>query len=147
MRPSPPYPFSGIIADQMEHLQSHKETYASTRRAAAETMRRFPDEFLPFLESAREADGLMGSQEYARYCDTVESTGEWGGHPEIKALSKYFATPIYIVQAGTKDAVKVEDPSLPQGRGPLLISYHRKMYGLGEVSCRSFVLDICARWS
>lgn len=84
-------------------------------------MRANPDEFLPFLESEKEADGLMGQEEYARYCDTVENTGEWGGQPEIKALSKYYGAPVHVLQAGT-DIVKVEDATLPPGRGPILIS-------------------------
>lgn len=50
-------------------------------------MRANPDEFLPFLESEKEADGLMGEAEYGRYCDTVEMTGEWGGQPEVSLRS------------------------------------------------------------
>lgn len=48
------------------------------------------------------------------------------------ALAKAFNSPIHVLQAGT-DLVKVGE-EITSGRGPMLISYHRKMYGLGEVS-------------
>lgn len=70
---------------------------------------------------------------------------------QIMALSKHHDTPIHILQAGSP-LVKVGE-EIKSGRGPLLISYvfapsnseitslrspllryHRKMYGLGEVS-------------
>lgn len=83
--------------------QDRKETYASTRSHAAEYMRAHPDDFLPFLESEDNADGIMSpgppfsfytrsyphtdlgtAAEYARYCTTVQKTAEWGGEPEVR---------------------------------------------------------------
>ncbi|KAI5480627.1 hypothetical protein MNV49_000323 [Pseudohyphozyma bogoriensis] len=124
------------IADQANALgltlTQRKETYSSTRYYAAHYMRGHPDDFLPFLPSEDESgDGIMTPAEYEKYCATVESTAEWGGMPEINALSKYFKSPIWVLQAGT-DLVKVGDEWEGTGRGPMLISYHRKMYGLGE---------------
>lgn len=39
--------------------QERKETYPSTRAHAALYMRTHPDDFLPFLESENDADGIM----------------------------------------------------------------------------------------
>jgi OTU domain-containing protein 6 len=64
-----------------------------------------------------------------KYCDAVESTGVWGGQPEILALSRVFNTPIHVVQAGSP-VVKVGAEESKSD--PLMISYHRRMYGLGE---------------
>ncbi|KAL8281107.1 hypothetical protein RQP46_006465 [Phenoliferia psychrophenolica] len=122
------------IADQVNILQltlnDRKETYSSVRSYAAQYMRAHPDDFLPFLETPE--DRLMTPAEYENYCHTVEKTGEWGGQPEIIALSKYFRAPIHVLLAGT-DVVKTGE-DLPPGRGPILLSYHRKMYGLGEIA-------------
>ncbi|KAM0791376.1 hypothetical protein ACM66B_005841 [Microbotryomycetes sp. NB124-2] len=120
------------IADQvnMLGLAEKKEDYSSVRTHAAEIMRQHPDDFLPFLPSEVNDDEMMSSAEYAKYCNTVQNTAEWGGEPEINALSKYYKAPIHVLQAGT-DLVKVGE-EYPANRGPILISYHRKMYGLGE---------------
>ncbi|KAK4054463.1 OTU protein [Microbotryomycetes sp. JL201] len=120
------------VADQvnMLGLAPRKEDYSTVRTHAAEIMRRHPDDFLPFLPSDVNDDEMMSPAEYRKYCDTVQNTAEWGGEPEINALSKYYQTPIHVLQAGT-DLVKVGE-DFPTERGPILISYHRKMYGLGE---------------
>ncbi|GAA6034086.1 hypothetical protein JCM8097_000687 [Rhodosporidiobolus ruineniae] len=119
------------IADQANllHLSPNKEDYRSTRHHAASYMRAHPDDFLPFLPSEVDPENMMGQDEFARYCDTVERTAEWGGEPEIRALSLHYQAPIVVVQAGTEAVEHGGD--LPKERS-MLISYHRKMYGLGE---------------
>ncbi|GAA5870865.1 hypothetical protein JCM1840_002712 [Sporobolomyces johnsonii] len=120
------------IADQANFLKlsEQKETYQSTRTAAAAYLRAHPDDFLPFLVSDADPDQPMSAAEYARYCDMVANTAEWGGEPELRALSLHFQSPIYVVQAGTNGPV-AHGEDLPKERA-MLISYHRKMYGLGE---------------
>ncbi|GAA5820254.1 hypothetical protein JCM11251_005545 [Rhodosporidiobolus azoricus] len=119
------------IADQANFLKlsPNKETYQSTRSHAANYMRAHPDDFLPFLPSEVDPENMMSKDEYARYCDTVEKTAEWGGEPEIRALSLHYQAPIMVIQAGTEAVEHSGD--LPKERS-MLISYHRKMYGLGE---------------
>ncbi|SCV71975.1 BQ2448_4669 [Microbotryum intermedium] len=112
--------------------QTTKETYSTTRKHAATYMRAHPDDFLPFLESSDQAEALMTPDEYENYCATVENTAEWGGEPEIRALAKHYNVQVHVLQAGT-DLLKVGEDDLPLGpSGPIRISYHRKMYGLGE---------------
>ncbi|GAA5875302.1 hypothetical protein JCM3774_005773 [Rhodotorula dairenensis] len=119
------------IADQANFLKlsPEKETYQTTRKHAADYMRSHPDDFLPFLPSEVDPDNMMGPDEFRRYCDTVENTAEWGGEPEIRALSLHYQAPIIVIQAGT-DMVE-HGSDFPRERA-MLISYHRKMYGLGE---------------
>ncbi|KAJ1576314.1 hypothetical protein NDA12_000947 [Ustilago hordei] len=70
-------------------------------------------------------------QHFLAYCDAVQNTAVWGGQPEILALSRAFRTPIHIVQAGLP-VLKVGQEEFENDTKPLFISYHRKMYGLGE---------------
>ncbi|GAA5893933.1 deubiquitinase OTU2 [Sporobolomyces salmoneus] len=120
------------IADQANFLKlaPTKEDYQSTRTHAANYLRSHADDFLPFLVSDADPDMPMSTAEYSRYCDTVEKTAEWGGEPEIRALSLHYQSPIYVVQAGTTEPV-AHGEDLPTDRA-MLISYHRKQYGLGE---------------
>lgn len=135
------------IADQMNMRYPAPElyTYANLRKAAANYMRQHADEFMPFIsdydEQAAGVPGESGSgsaadprSKYLAYCDAMETTAAWGGQPEILALSKVLYTPIHIVQAGMP-VVKIGDDEFRE-RAPLLISYHIKMYGLGEVCTR-----------
>ncbi|KAI0273367.1 hypothetical protein BC834DRAFT_947610 [Gloeopeniophorella convolvens] len=135
------------VADQLALLNlvpPQEAHYSRTRHAAAEYMLAHPDSFIPFLPSAEGEDGagagdsgLIGPREYTRYCETIRDTGVWGGEPEILALSRAFQVPIHVVQGGTPPVV-VHDPNgAPQidnlkEQRAVRISYHRRMYGLGE---------------
>lgn len=59
-------------------------------------------------------------------------------------MSRAFQTQIWVVQAGSP-IVKVGEGEYPssESSSPLMISYHRKMYGLGEVSLSSSVKRRC----
>ena len=120
-------------------------TYAFVREAAAKYMFNHPDDFIPFLPSAIGEDGdgagdagLMTPKQFEQYCATIRDTGVWGGEPEILALSRAFNVPIHVIQHGVPPIV-VHDPN--EGSGTKItddkrivrISYHRRMYGLGEV--------------
>jgi len=135
------------VADQLATLNvvpSQEAHYILTRRAAAEYMLAHPQDFVPFLPSLEGEDGsgagdsgTIGPREYARYCANIRDTAVWGGEPEILALSRAYAIPIHVVQSGQPPVV-VHDPSgapttdsLKDQRA-VRISYHRRMYGLGE---------------
>jgi OTU domain-containing protein 6 len=105
-----------------------------------------PDDFIPFLPSTAgedgagaQDDGLMTPEQFSKYCNAICSTGQWGGEPEIQALSRAFAVPIHVVQGGEPKVV-VHGPGNQEVKSykPVIISYHRRMYGLGEVSAKSF---------
>lgn len=144
------------IADQLGAInlipkeEAHNPRY--TRAAAAKYMRSNPDEFRFFLPSvngedmagATEHEGVMTEKEFEKYCSNVETTGEWGGEPEIQALSRAFKVPIHVIQRGPPTIVShggmddafggglTPEQSRDQGDRVVRISYHRRMYGLGE---------------
>jgi OTU domain-containing protein 6 len=80
----------------------------------------------------------MTREQFDSYCTAVRDTAVWGGEPEIVALSRTFNIPIHIVQGG-KPPIVVHHPSGEHGedfasQSAMWISYHRKLYGLGEVT-------------
>ncbi|KAJ7632573.1 hypothetical protein FB45DRAFT_1026726 [Roridomyces roridus] len=126
------------VADQLQLLSilpASEASYTNIRAAASTFIHTHPDDFLPFLTSADEAgSGLMSPEEFDGYCVTIRDTAAWGGEPEIQALSRAFNVPIHVVQGGQPPVV-VHDPSHPppeDTKRVVRISYHRRMYGLGE---------------
>lgn len=136
------------VADQLSLLSiipSSQANYATTRLAAANYIYSHPDDFLPFLPSVDGEDGagsldagLMSPADFERYCKTIGETSTWGGEPEILALSRAFGVPIHVVQGGNPPIV-VHNPNetfretADAKSKAVRISYHRRMYGLGEV--------------
>ncbi|XP_006458166.1 hypothetical protein AGABI2DRAFT_148660 [Agaricus bisporus var. bisporus H97] len=122
-------------------LTSSQATYVAMRAAAAQFIESHPDDFLPFLPAIEGEDtstdpGLMSPSQFRQYCHDVRDSAVWGGEPEIQALSRAFNVPIYVVQAGTPPIV-VHDPSRGSEtdefkQDGVWLSYHRRMYGLGE---------------
>lgn len=135
------------IADQLAILgvvPPAQANYANIRQAASQYMFSHPNDFIPFLpgigeDAGGDMDGGMLSPEgFEKYCASIRDTAVWGGEPEILALSRAFDVPIHVIQGGHPPIV-VHNPrngSVDEGRTPVRISYHRKMYGLGEVSHR-----------
>jgi len=121
-------------------------SYETTRNVAANYIAEHPDDFLPFLvafhnedDPTSHNDGPMTTEDLLKYCSTIRSTGAWGGEPEILALARAYNVPIHVVQWGTPPVV-VHSPQNEDiqasntSKRAVRISYHRRMYGLGEVS-------------
>jgi OTU domain-containing protein 6 len=134
------------IADQLMLLSLIPLTehpYMVTRNAAADFILSHPDDFIPFLPCPEGEDGrgataetgVMSQRELERYCQTIRNTGAWGGEPEIMALARFYGVTINVVQSGNP-AIVTHSPNLngQQAGRRVMISYHRRMYGLGEVS-------------
>ncbi|KIR63852.1 hypothetical protein I312_105202 [Cryptococcus bacillisporus CA1280] len=121
------------------------------RRKAADYMLSHPDDFMPFLPSTAGedtpdaiSDGMITPSGFAQYCKAVAETGEWGGEPEIQALSRAYGIPIHVIQRGPPTVVShggkddsfggglTAEESAKQGERVVRISYHKRMYGLGE---------------
>lgn len=74
------------------------------------------------------------------------SRGENAADMQIQALSRAFNIPIHVIQCGppvvvshggqddTFGGATTPEESAALGDGVVRISYHRRMYGLGEVS-------------
>ncbi|KAI9446210.1 hypothetical protein H4582DRAFT_2107957 [Lactarius indigo] len=126
------------VADQLAILNllpPQEAHYVSTRSAGRSIHASAPGGLCAGGED--DSSGVIGPREYARYCETIRNTGAWGGEPEILALSRAYAVTIHVVQGGQPPVV-VHDPSgtprtdnLKEQRA-VRISYHRRMYGLGE---------------
>jgi len=137
------------VADQLVILgilPRAQANYAVTRTAAANYIYTHPDDFLPFLPSINGEDGvgatdagLITPKQFEIYCASIRDTGVWGGEPEILALSRAYNIPIHVIQSGNPPVV-VHNPTggpgqedgLDKTKKVVRISYHRRMYGLGE---------------
>lgn len=130
------------VADQLALLHvlpPNQANYVTVRAAASNFIYTHPDDFLPFLPSAFGEDGvgatsagLMTPQQFEQYCMTIKDTGAWGGEPEILALSRVYNIPIHVVQGGIPRIVE-HNPGPPRPFSKVIrISFHRRMYGLGE---------------
>ncbi|KAG5646637.1 hypothetical protein DXG03_002627 [Asterophora parasitica] len=127
------------VADQLSLLgviPTAQANYATVRLAASQYMFTHPDDFVPFLGPSPDS-GVMTPEGFERYCANVRDTAEWGGEPEIQALSRIYNVPIHVVQGG-RPRVVVHNPGGPNVENDdkriVRISYHRRMYGLGEAS-------------
>lgn len=114
------------IADQLQQKQREFDV-KSLRCQVADYLRKNRDEILPFLIKEGTED-TYNEEEYMAYCLRVESTSEWGGHTEIRALSDVLSSPIEVIQADGANVVIGENLSGSQ----LIVTYHRHAYGLGE---------------
>ena len=111
-----------------------------------------PDDFIPFLPAAEGEDvggtdiGLMSREKFEQYCASVRDTAVWGGEPEIMALSRAYNIPIHVIQGGQPPIVMFQPSDVPSENRDdnrvLRISYHRRMYGLGEVCFRNLFANI-----
>ncbi|KAH8106703.1 hypothetical protein BXZ70DRAFT_1003623 [Cristinia sonorae] len=132
------------IADQLQllGLVPHGSVdYITVRRVAADYIYDHPDDFIPFLPSSAGEDGagatssgFMSQKEFEVYCKSIRDTGVWGGEPEILALSRAYRIPIHVIQ-GSQPPIVEHNPTdiAPPKDSPVVrISYHRRMYGLGE---------------
>ncbi|KAF9532937.1 cysteine proteinase [Crepidotus variabilis] len=132
------------VADQLAFLgviPPAQASFANLRSVAANYIHAHPDDFLPFLPSTGGEDtvganeaGLMNSAQFESYCKSVRDTAVWGGEPEIVALCRAFKIPIHVVQ-GERPPIVQHHPtggSAMPNEPVVWISYHRRLYGLGE---------------
>ncbi|KAG0282487.1 OTU domain-containing protein 6B [Linnemannia gamsii] len=116
------------IADQLSQRYQTETTVKTLRHETAEYMKAHSDDFLPFLTN-KQGD-MMSPEDFSEYCKDLESTAVWGGQPELLALSRVHKVPIWVVQMGSP-TVKLSE-GVDSAKTPLMVSYHRHMYGLGE---------------
>uniref|UniRef100_A0A0N5A9B6 OTU domain-containing protein n=1 Tax=Syphacia muris TaxID=451379 RepID=A0A0N5A9B6_9BILA len=120
------------IAHQMLSVSGNFEiTGVDVRRKAATYIRAHEEEFLPFL--TWEDGSPIDEMEFEKYCFQVESTsekgGQWGGEPELRALSNVLERKIEVLQPEGRATIFGEQYS---EKKPLVITYHRHAYSLGE---------------
>jgi len=117
------------VADQLKRRKEKRETIEDLRDRAASHIRSHKDEFLPFLSDPNTSNPVS-EEAFEEYCNKVAKTTSWGGQLEIRALANEFKIPIEVVQA--------DGPVINVGgeefgnESPLILSYHRHFYRLGE---------------
>ena len=100
------------------------EDHLSCRREIAAYIRSHPNDFVPFLAES-------GATDLAAYCETIESSNEWGGQLEITALAHSRKACITVFSADAPPLLTGEEYKALGG--PCIeLAYHRHYYGLGE---------------
>ena len=84
---------------------------------------------MPFLSDPSTGEPLS-EDAFEDYCQKVAKSTTWGGQLEIRALANEYKTPIEIIQA---DGPVINVGGHEYGsESPLILSYHRHFYRLGE---------------
>lgn len=96
------------------------------REITANFMRENKEDFMPFMDN--DSEEAMTDKQFEEYCKNIATTKFWGGQIELKALSNALKCPIKIIQASGPPTIQGEDFPGP----PLIVTYHRHLYRLGE---------------
>lgn len=101
---------------------------ADLRAITADYIEKNRDDLIVYMTNPRTGD-CLNDAEFAAYCAAIRGTPTWGGQLEIKALSNALRVPIEVLQAVGPPTVQNEGDF---GGRPLVLTYHRHMYSLGE---------------
>ena len=112
------------VADQLQKVLGIESNVGAMRLQAAEIMKANVGDYIPFMEEE------MNRDQFLAYCHKMETTHEWGGQVEIQALCQALNVPIRVIQADGPDVVS--DPANKSNEKPLVITFHRHEFGLGE---------------
>ncbi|XP_023942082.1 deubiquitinase OTUD6B [Bicyclus anynana] len=116
------------VAHQLETKYNIIKSINDLRNDVATYIQDNIDEFKQFMCHPDTGMSLSES-EFQEYCNKIRNTKEWGGQVEIRALSNCLKCPITVIQAA--GPVAIEQGTEFSG-SPLIITYHRHMYSLGE---------------
>lgn len=116
------------VAHQLLVTRSKTVSVEEMRKEVAEYMKQNRDDFLPFMSNPDTFE-MLTENEFNDYCNKIVNTKVWGGQLEIRALSNYLKCPINVIQAIGPECI--EQGAEFEG-SPLIITYHRHMYKLGE---------------
>lgn len=106
-------------------------SYQELRTRTSEYMLDHPDRFLPFLTT--DQGDIMDEQQYETYCRNIARTKEWGGHLELSAIANIVKKPIHIFQADQSKPIVIEtELENEESNSPILLSFHKYLYHLGE---------------
>jgi len=117
--------FAGLV-HQLVQLNLNS-TVTDLRRNTADELMKNKADYSPFLSNPSTGD-MLSDPEYQAYCSKMASTPAWGGQVELQAMATVLERPIEVVQAEGPPVVVGEQFS----RKPLILTYHRHAYGLGE---------------
>lgn len=118
------------VSHQLTATLRPKMTVDELRKVTADHIRNNKNDFAPFLCNLDSGD-MLSEEQFQKYCDDVMNTNAWGGQVELQALSAVLECPIHIVQS-TLPSVIVQGEEFASKGEPLILTYHRHMFGLGE---------------
>lgn len=84
---------------------------------------------LIFYMSNPATGDCLTDAEFTNYCESIKKTATWGGQIEIKAMSNALMVPIEVLQSSGPPTIQ-NDENFPGP--PLVLTFHRVMYSLGE---------------
>lgn len=113
-----------LAPDSEERLSSQE-----LRDRTSEYMLDHGDDFLPFLSNQQ--GNMMNRVEFVDYCTKIAKTKEWGGHLELTAITQLTKKPIHIYQADSMKPIVIQ-PTVGSDKQPILLSFHKHLYHLGE---------------
>lgn len=128
-----PIPSDGdCLYNAVSHqLQATGRTAVSVdklRVDVANYIRENKDDFILFMSNP-ETYEMLTDEEFVEYCNKISSDKVWGGQLEIRALSNSLKCPIKVIQASGPGSI---DQGTEFEGPPLVLTYHRHMYRLGE---------------
>lgn len=116
------------IAHQMTLTKQKEVSVDDLRKNVANYVRQNKEDFMPFMTNPDTFE-MLTNEEFEEYCDKIENTKVWGGQLEIRALSNCLKCSITVIQATGPGSI---DQGTEFEGPPLIITYHRHMYRLGE---------------
>ena len=102
----------------VEHQLSGSIDHGTLRIRTADYMLDHADDFSAFFEG-----------DFESHCAKLRDTPEWGGQPELLALTNILQRPIWV---HSRDAPTLKMDSPGGGGDPLHLSFHRFYFALGE---------------
>lgn len=115
------------VRHQLELSRKPSMSVADLRSMTADYIAANKDDLIPFMTNA--SGDCLNESEFTKYVDAVRNTRAWGGQIEIQALSNSLRCPIEVLQA---NGSIVQGADQHKGKPPLVLTYHRHMYSLGE---------------
>lgn len=127
------------VSHQLAANKQQNFAVVELRTKVAAYIRDHKEDFIPFMSNPETCD-MLTDIEFEDYCDKIKDTKVWGGQLEIRALSNCLKCPITVIQATGPDSI--EQGSEFEGP-PLIITYHRHMFSLGEHynSTHAYIVD------
>ncbi|BES89596.1 OTU-like cysteine protease [Nesidiocoris tenuis] len=118
------------VDHQLEEIRGSGPGVQELRQKTGTVLKENPNEYLPFL-SHPDTGEMFTEPQYYDYCNQVMDTTAWGGQVELRALSEALKCGIEVIQSDGPSII-VGEEYISGGCRPLVLTYHRNMYSLGE---------------
>lgn len=115
------------VRHQLLQLNLAELSVAELRNKTSKYIKLNKNSLIPYMTNT-ESGNMLTDEEFEKYCDDICHNSSWGGEIELKALSSVLEVPIEVLQADGSPTIQGAEFK----RTPLIITYHRHMYSLGE---------------